>query len=65
MNAVATRSPRPQSKDITEIAKMVLIAAVTLVLMAFATSGSSAALSETPAATNTAAKQHLLYTADH
>ena len=50
MHAVATHTHRPQSKDKAEIIKMILIAAITLVLMAFATSGSSAATAQDPRA---------------
>ena len=46
MNAVAAHPEKPRSKDISEIAKMVLIGAITLVLMAFATLGSTAARAE-------------------
>lgn len=43
MTAVATYSPKPQINDLSEIAKMILIAAITLLLMALATSTPSVA----------------------
>lgn len=46
MNAVATPLSKPRSKDISEIIKMVLIGAATLILMAYATLGSTAARAE-------------------
>ncbi len=46
MNAVATYAAKPRSKDVSEIMKMVLIGAITLVLMAVATLGSVAAQAE-------------------
>lgn len=43
MTAVAPHAPTQQFNDLTEIVKMVLIAAITLVLMALATSTPSGA----------------------
>ncbi len=46
MNAVAAHPAKPRSSDILEIIKMVLIGAATLVLMAYATLGSTPARAE-------------------